>query len=78
MIAFNAIYIPLIRKEVQYYVNLWNAHAIRNQRKRPNVVAGKPIILYNYPQLSGGVQCGIPADPAYVEEIRDEVAGWGR
>ena len=57
---------------------LWNNHTIRNQRKRPNVVAGKPFLLYNYPELSGAVQCGMPADPAYVEEIREEVVDWGK
>ena len=57
---------------------LWNNYTIRNQRKRPNVVAGKPFLLYNYPELSGAVQCGMPADPVYVEEIREEVADWGK
>lgn len=49
-IALYAIYIPFIRCELQQFVRVWNNHKIRAQRNRPNVISGKPFMLYNYPK----------------------------
>ena len=47
-ITFLALYMPIVREEVEKYVELWNLHAIRKQPKRPNAVIGKPKVNYLY------------------------------
>ncbi|KAI4211630.1 MAG: hypothetical protein LQ351_005533, partial [Letrouitia transgressa] len=48
-IALYAVYLPLIRTEIQEFVQLWNMHRIRKQPHRPNHIAGKPYMLYFHP-----------------------------
>lgn len=45
-----AIYIPFLRCELQQFVRVWNNHKIRAQKNRPNVISGKPFMLYNHPK----------------------------
>jgi len=40
---------PIIRREIYGYADLWNAHTIRLQASRPAVVPGKPAVLYFHP-----------------------------
>lgn len=74
-IAFVAIYIPIIRYETLEFVNLWNHHRIRKQGD--NVIAGRPYLLYNYPQRSGGVECGVKVNADRVKQMMDDLAGFG-
>jgi len=45
-------------KEIHNFVDLWNAHRIRDQPSRPTVVAGMPVALnFNLP-----IRNGVPID----------------
>ena len=48
-IALYAVYFPILREEIYSYVNIWNSHKIRPQKNRPNVVVGRPYMLYFNP-----------------------------
>jgi hypothetical protein len=75
-IAILAIYMPIIRREVIGYVEMWNTHRIRKQRDRPNSISGKPIMNYFWPQ--GDVQnWGTPIDPEIVEELKADIDHFG-
>lgn len=58
----------LIKFHLESTKEQWNAHAIRKQAGR-NVIAGKPIILYNCPQQFGGVNCARPVDSAAIDAL---------
>jgi hypothetical protein len=48
-IALLFVYMPILRREIYGYADLWNAHTIRRQARRPAVVSGKPVVLYFQP-----------------------------
>ena len=48
-IAMAAVYLPIIREEIYAFVRMWNAHSMRKQKGRPNVVVGRPNMLYWHP-----------------------------
>ena len=74
-IAFLAVYIPIIRTETLEFVDTWNHHRIRKQGD--DVLAGRPYVLYHYPQESGGQQCGVPVDLTQLQPMIDDVVGFG-
>jgi hypothetical protein len=45
-VIFLFVFMPILRSEIATYVEIWNEHRIRPQRKRPNHVAGVPNQLY--------------------------------
>ena len=45
-IAFLAIYVLVMREEIARFVAVWNAHTIRKQPKRPNMIISRPNHLY--------------------------------
>lgn len=49
-IAFNFVYIPILRTELHAFAAEWNTHRIRKQRKRPNSIPGIPWMLYHHPK----------------------------
>ncbi len=51
-IAFNFIYILILRTELHTFIAEWNTHRIRKQRKRPNSIFNIPWILYHHPKTS--------------------------
>ena len=63
-IAFLAVYSPILRRTLFEFVSLWNRHRIRSQGNRGYLIPGKPKMLYQCPEMSGGRECGIvpPAD----------------
>ena len=62
---------PIIREELLGFVEMWNSHTIRRQKSRPNHVAGKPWLLFFYPE--NGVQdFGLEVDPGLVEAFRKD------
>ena len=76
-IAMFAIYIPILRTEIQSYVRTWNGHRIRKQPNRPNAVAGKPHILYHYPpQLVQNY--GLSVDTVRLDMLQNDVREWGK
>ena len=75
-LAFLAIYMPILRAEVQEFVRLWNHHRIRKQRDRPHVVAGIPHMLYHHPNETGGEQCGSSFNSELLRPIQDDLRGF--
>lgn len=72
-----AIYIPILRTEVQSYVRTWNIHRIRKQPNRPNAIAGKPYMLYHYPpELTANY--GLSVDSVRLQMLQDDVQEWGK
>jgi len=76
-IALLFVYMPLIRDEIHNFVELWNAHSIRSQPKRPSVQPGKPVVLYITPP-DGTLDNGQLEPVSTVSELCSEVLGWGQ
>jgi len=75
-IALLAIYIPLLRTEMQSFTRTWNSHRIRKQPNRPNVVAGKPYVLYHH--TSEHVRnYGLSVDMEQLKRLQNDVRDWG-
>lgn len=75
-IAFMTIYVPIIREEVFEFTRLWNTHKIRKQ-KRESHVSGIPWILYHYPELSNGIQCGVEVEEELLLSYQADIADFG-
>ena len=75
-ITFLALYMPIVRTEVEKYVELWNLHAIRKQPKRPNAVIGKPKVNYLYPK-DGTIHYGRPVITEITDGVNQEFQDWG-
>jgi hypothetical protein len=76
-IALLAIYIPILRTEMQSFVRTWNIHSIRRQPKRPNVVPGKPNILYHHsPEHISNY--GLSVDDELLQKLQGDVQEWGK
>jgi hypothetical protein len=74
-IALLAIYLPMIQDEIYGFVRLWNAHTIRPQKQRPNVVSGKPFMLYHHP--GDGIQnWAVPFSQEEFRTIKNKVKDW--
>jgi len=76
-IALLFVYMPLIRDEMHDFVELWHAHSIRSQSKRPSVMPGKLVVLYFTPP-DGTLDYGQLAPESTVSELRSEVLAWGQ
>jgi len=75
-IAFLAVYIPIIRLNVASYVQTWNMHRIRKQKRRPYVVCGKPFMNYFHP-APGVEKHGIPVGDESLDALWNDVKDWG-
>jgi hypothetical protein len=74
-IAFLAIYIPIIRKEVVVFTELWNNYNIRVQKKQPYYIKGKPRINYFWLKGNNVKNWGIPVDPEKIEKLQTDLEG---
>jgi hypothetical protein len=77
-IALFAVYVPIIRVTANTFVTLWNRHTIRKQSKLPHAVPGIPAILYNYPELSNGEQCGFTVPAESLLPFQKDLEGFGK
>jgi len=75
-ISLIAIYMPIIRSDVQSFVHNWNIHKIRKQKNRPNGVFGQPIKLYNWPG-EGVRNYGTPVPKEMLQPFQAELEGFG-
>lgn len=75
-IALTAIYMPIMRREVQAFVHNWNIHKIRKQSNRPNGVFGQPIKLYNWPGKEVR-NYGTSVSREILEPFQAELEGFG-
>lgn len=60
---------------MQSFVRTWNIHRIRKQPKRPNVVAGKPVVLYHYPPKEVS-NYGLSVPKERLELLKNDVREW--
>ncbi|OTA95619.1 hypothetical protein M434DRAFT_379329 [Hypoxylon sp. CO27-5] len=68
-IALLAVYMPIVRKEVDIFVTRWNKHYIRPQRDRANSVRGRPWENYFTPNPDFVSQWGIVVDNELLTDI---------
>jgi hypothetical protein len=71
-----AIYIPLIRRQVNKFLRLWNCHKIRKQANRPFLPTGKPISLYRQP-LDGAKDYRLLVNQRTLKDIQQPVSAFG-
>ncbi|XP_006825261.1 uncharacterized protein LOC102807718, partial [Saccoglossus kowalevskii] len=66
--CLTAVYMPLIKKELDDFVDEWNTHRIRKQNRvlRP---CGIPEDIYNFPENHGGIECGFKPRQSDIDEI---------
>jgi hypothetical protein len=76
-IAFSYLYMPIIRHEIEGYVQTWNSHDIRKQNNRPNATVGKPQYNYYYPP-NGVDHYGQPLNRAIVDGVAEDLSEWGK
>jgi len=67
------VFMPIIRSELQAFVDTHNAHRIRAQRKRSHHVAGVPNELYN----DSTRQCGFGLDYEVLSQWESQVTHYG-
>ncbi|KAI1808179.1 hypothetical protein F4811DRAFT_572075 [Daldinia bambusicola] len=61
-IALLAVYVPVMRKEIEIFVHRWNKHSIRGQPNRANSVRGRPWENYFVPNPDYVSQWGLRVD----------------
>lgn len=76
-ITLLVLYMPLVRREIEGYTEVWNCHHIRKQKQRPNAVTGQPKVLYHWPP-AGVTQYGRAVDQSLANEILSECKDWGK
>ena len=64
---------PIIRFKVQAFVQTWNAHKIRAQSNRPDLVVGIPNNLYTRPP-AGAPDYARQAPTAAIQNLLDLTA----
>jgi hypothetical protein len=77
VIALYALYLPVIRYQVQSFVQTWNMHRIRKQKNRPGLPYGQPNVLYHHP-AEGTCRQGYTPNLDAVDELRNELGEWGK
>ena len=50
---FKYLFSVILQKELDDVKRIWNSHSIRRYRTRPEVAAGRPVIMYTLPQAYG-------------------------
>lgn len=76
-IAVLAVYMPILREDIQKFARIWNIHTIRRQPRRPNCVAGQPVMLYHWPS-EGVKDHGARPDPDLRSYLQTQVSDWGK
>ena len=75
-IALLAIYGPIIKHEVEEFIETWNQHRISKQNKRrPWVVPRRPWLLYHHPEAaphSNGLDYGRKVNLSNLIALRAE------
>ena len=73
IMALRYVYMDLIRAHLAHFVNVWNAHYIRNQRKRPHHPTGRPNVLFNDPDVQNYAS---KPSAELLQKLKDEVGDW--
>jgi hypothetical protein len=75
-VVFLFVFVPILRHEINIYVETWNEHRIRPQLQRPNHVAGagRPNELYFDPSAT---RYGWKPDPGLLADLKQAVNDFG-
>ena len=69
-IALIYIYMPRLRSEFSNFVELWNDHYIRRQKRRPHVVPGYPRKLFTMPENTGAQDYRVSYSEERLRELK--------
>lgn len=75
-IALLYIFLPIIRRQIYHFVDLWNIHTIRKQKNRLYLPTGKPVVLYHCPPEGVRVY-GKPLHAATLKMLQNDVKDYG-
>ena len=64
------VFIPIVQRECDIFVNYWNSHRIRGQDKL-EIPAGVPDHMFSFPEQYGGTNMGIPLSKHELREVAD-------
>lgn len=71
------MFIPILRHEINTYVDTWNEHKIRPQFEKFNHVAGRPNTLY-FDTNNTVSRCGWEPDHELLGQLKESVSNYGR
>ncbi|KAL4972835.1 hypothetical protein BDW66DRAFT_162600 [Aspergillus desertorum] len=74
-IALYAVYMPVLRLEINSFVRTWNNRPIRKQKNRPNLIPGKPFMNYHYPP-EGTPKYRLEFDTNLFSILQNDVQDW--
>ena len=77
ILCIQAIYMPLIRKEVFDFVDSWNNHYIRRQPNRPQHPTGRPWMMYFHPE-DNVPTFGSAVNNNTLQLLQNDVAEYGK
>ena len=66
--ALAYVFLPIIQRECDKFVDLWNAHRIRSQNNL-ELRNGIPDHMFSSPEQYGGTQNGIPILTVFLQEV---------
>ena len=68
--AISYVYIPVVQRECNIFIGMWNTHRIRKQ-KGLELPTGVPSHIYSFPEQYGGEQKGHQLNQDLLSEVRD-------
>lgn len=74
-VVFLFVFVPILRREINTYVETWNEHRIRPQLERPNHISGRPNELY---LDSSTPRYGWRPDPELLARLKEAVNDFGK
>lgn len=76
-ITMLAIYMSILRREIQKFVIVWNNHKIRKQSNRLNSVSERSWLLYIH-SSSEAKQCGFIPNAEFLRQLQETTADWDK
>ena len=74
-VVFLFVFVPILRSEINTYVETWNEHRIRRQKHRVNHIAGIPNELYTDPAIP---RYGWTPDNEFLSQLSEAVEDMGK
>lgn len=68
------MFVPILRHEINTYVDTWNEHKIRPHHDRSNHIAGRPNKLYSDSSVS---RYGWQPDSELLAQLKASVSNFG-
>ena len=68
--ALGYVFIPVVQRECNIFVDVWNSHRIRKQ-KGLELPTGIPNHMHSFPEMHGGERKGLPLTQQLLDDVRD-------